>query len=318
MDKFNLENKKNDKAISNLLPVISPGLAAFIGLFGVFILYQIGGSVITLIIFGFDLENADVNALRLMTMAGQILLILLPALLLAKYVYVDVTTAMRFKLPRLTDVIIFVAGLAILLPLFQSYLYIQNYIIENLASHSDFINQIKQLLDQLDKLVESAYGDLLTANNIPEGILIVLVIAVTPAVCEEFLFRGFIQTSFELSVKPYLAMFLTALFFGLYHFNPYGLLPLIALGFYLSYSVHVTESIGVAVVLHFINNFFSVILYFIFGNEEIVQSNVSDPENIGQYFSAFILLAIFFVIFITFIHRYYKNMNGGQDDLSEV
>lgn len=313
---YNPEKRKG--SLSTLNPMISPGLAAFIGLIGVFVLYQIGGSVLTLIIFGFDMESANVNALRIMTVAGQTLLILLPALLLAKYVYEDVTIALRFRMPKIRDFLIFFIGLIILIPLFQSFLYLQNYVIEQMAANSEAVSQIKQLLDELDKLVESAYGELLTAGSIYEGILIIFVIAVTPALCEEVLFRGFVQTSFELSTKPFTAMFLTALFFGLYHFNPYGLIPLIILGIYLSYSVYITDSIIVPMVLHFVNNFLSIILFFIFGEEEVLRTNISDAENIGRHFTEFILLATLFIIFITFIHRYYKNRKGGQNDLSQV
>lgn len=304
------------KSLMYLDPIISPGITAFIALVGVFILYQIGGSVITLIIFGFDLEKANIQALRLMTMAGQILFILLPALLLAKYVYVDVTTAISFRTVKIKEVLFFIAGLIILIPLFQSYLYLQNFVISKLAESSPFISNIKELLDQLDKLVESAYGDLLNAGNVFEGILVVLVIAVTPAICEEVLFRGVIQTSFELQVKPYLAAFLTALFFGLYHFNPYGLIPLVALGFYLSYSVIKTDSIFTGMILHFLNNFASIILFFIFGNEEFLETGITDNENISAHFAEFIFLSILFLVFITFIHKYYKNNYEVKNDLS--
>ncbi|RMD48791.1 MAG: CPBP family intramembrane metalloprotease [Ignavibacteria bacterium] len=304
--------------VQSLNPVISPGVVAFMALVGVFILYQVGGSVITLIIFGFDLEKANVQALRIMTMAGQVLFILLPALLLAKYAYEDVTTVIRASIPELKDVALFSIGLIILIPLFQSYLYLQNYLIESLASQSEFINSIKTMLDQLDKLVESAYGDLLRVDNIFEGILVILVIALTPAICEEVLFRGVIQTSFMLRTRPYMAAFYTALFFGLYHFNPYGLIPLVILGFYLSYSVIITDSIGVSMILHFLNNFVSIILFFIFGDEEMLQTGATDNTNISQHLLEFIILGLIFTIFITFIHRYYKKRLEAKNDLPQV
>ncbi|MGA8263415.1 MAG: CPBP family intramembrane glutamate endopeptidase, partial [Ignavibacteriaceae bacterium] len=85
----------NDSQIDysrKLNPIISPISAAFIGLFGGFFLYQIVGGVLTLLIFGLDIEKAPVNGFRLMTMAGQVLFILLPALLFSKWFYEDVTT----------------------------------------------------------------------------------------------------------------------------------------------------------------------------------------------------------------------------------
>jgi hypothetical protein len=49
-------------------PRISPIAVAFIGLIGGFFLYQIVGGLLTLLIFGLDIENAPVNGIRLMTM----------------------------------------------------------------------------------------------------------------------------------------------------------------------------------------------------------------------------------------------------------
>ncbi len=308
---------KHKNGIKNLQPLISPLTAAVIGLVGVFVLYQIGGSVLTLIIFGFDIQKADVNAMRLMTMGGQILFILLPALILAKYVYTDVTTALRVRLPRKTDLLVFTIGLFILIPLLQNYLYIQNYLFVKLAASSGVFASIKETFDSLDKLVESAYGNLLGTHNIFEGTLVILVIGITPAFCEEILFRGFIQTSLELRSTPFKGALYTAIFFGLYHFNPYGLIPLILLGLYFGYAVYVTDSIATSITLHFTNNFVSILLYFIYGNSELLESSVPPPKEIGGLLIQFVLLILVFVGFIIFVNKMI-NKREEKDDLSGV
>jgi hypothetical protein len=65
-------------------PLISPVAAAFLGLIGGFILYQFVGGLLTMLIFGFDLEAAPVNGLRFVTIFGQILFIFFPALFFSK------------------------------------------------------------------------------------------------------------------------------------------------------------------------------------------------------------------------------------------
>ncbi|MCB9248002.1 MAG: CPBP family intramembrane metalloprotease [Ignavibacteriales bacterium] len=50
----------------------------------------------------------------------------------------------------------------------------------------------------------------------------------------------------------------------MYHFNPYGLIPLILLGMYFGFAVYKSDSIIVAMILHFLNNFISIVAYFIF------------------------------------------------------
>ena len=147
---------------------ISPVAAGFIGLAGGFFLYQIVGALLTVLIFGLNLESVPVNSLRLMTMAGQILFILLPALLFAKWIYSDVGKIIRIRKPDWKELGLFTFGMIVLTPLLQSFLYIQNHFLEIIAKNSSAINSIKIFFDSLDEMVEKTYGNLLSASNIFE------------------------------------------------------------------------------------------------------------------------------------------------------
>jgi len=253
-------NPESDPDPEPLKSTINPVYAAFFGLFAVFILYQFGGAVLTLLIFGADFQKADVNATRLLTMGGQILFILLPALLFTKYFYNDVTRVLRAFIPHWKEVAVFTLGLFILTPLLQDVIYIQNYLFDLSAKNVEFIRQLKEMFDQLDKMVEGAYGNLLNANNAFETILIIAVVAVTPAICEEVFFRGFVLTSFNQKFKPFFSALITAFFFAIYHFNPYGSLALILLGLYFGFAAYTSNSIIVPMLLHFLNNFLAILI----------------------------------------------------------
>ncbi len=285
---------------------ITPTGAAFLGLALVFVLYQFGGALLTLLIFGFEVDKADVNAVRLLTAGGQILLILLPSLLLAKFIYTDVTSILKFKFPEKKEVFLFIIGMIIITPLLQNYLYIQNYFITKAAENYGAVKSIKQIVDQLDKLLESAYGSLLVSNSFFEASLIVFVIAVIPAICEEIFFRGYVLSSFQLKFSPFLSAFITGLFFGIYHFNPYGLIPLIVLGTYFGFAAYKSESIFVSMVLHFLNNFFAVTTYLILGEQELINSNIVPEKDISIYLITFIVLTILFAAFVFYVNRMYK------------
>ncbi|MFH1194197.1 MAG: CPBP family intramembrane glutamic endopeptidase [bacterium] len=295
-----------------LKPVISPIGAAFFGLIGIFILYQIGGSLVTYLIFGMDLNNADINALRLMTMGGQILFILFPTILLAKLFYINVTNVLRFYPAKLMDIVIFVLGLVILTPLMHSYLYLQNYFIEKISEWSSFFNEIKVLFDQMDSLLEETYESLMNVSSPVEGILIVLVVAVVPALCEETFFRGYVQRSFEQKLKPFLSAAITAFFFSLYHFSPYGLPALFILGLYIGFSAYMTNSIYVPMSLHFLNNLFAVFLYFTYGNEEILATNLVKKDDLLIAVILFLSLSIIFVVFISLVKKYFTKKRGAK------
>ncbi len=301
--------KRLDEYDKNLFPMINPVTAAFLSLFGVFILYQLVGSLITLIIFGFNLDNANPNAMRLMTMAGQFLFILLPAIWLAKAVYVDVSTVLRVRrIPPLKEFGFAIAGLAIVTPLLQIFITLQNYVITNLAERSSLINSLKHFLDNMDKFVESSYLDILTTHNIFETALVILVVSVTPAICEEIFFRGFVQKSFELKLKPIWALSITSIFFALYHFNPYGLISLFFLSIFLGWFAYRGKSILLSMTIHFLNNLFAVVMYLIYGKEELIStpdvSKISISETMGEFGILLVLLIIFFI----YVRNYYKNL----------
>lgn len=95
--------------------------------------------------------------------------------------------------------------------------------------------------------------------------LVILSTAITPAVVEEFAMRGVLLTQLKKFGEGF-AVFVTAVVFGLMHGNfeqiPFAFL----LGLYLGFITVKTESILPAVLLHFINNLFSVITGYLSDN----------------------------------------------------
>lgn len=89
-------------------------------------------------------------------------------------------------------------------------------------------------------------------------VLLFIRIAVIPAVCEEFLFRGVIQTN----LMPFgrtAAIIASAALFGLMHANSAQFLYAVIAGVILGVVRDRTGSIWCGIVIHFCNNFFSVL-----------------------------------------------------------
>ena len=298
--------ENNNSSLSNIFPRYHPIAAAILGLIGVLVLYQVAGSGLILMIFGMNFKDAPQNSLRLITMASQILFILLPALILTKLVYEDVTTIIRAHLPQIREILLFSLGIIILFPLLNNLMALQNYFLDLLANNSPFFHSIKMSVDKLNDMVNSTYGNLLGGTSLVDKIMIVLVACIIPPICEETMFRGFIQRSFEFKLKPVWAAAITAIFFALYHVNPYGLIALFILGFYFGFAAYTTESIVVPMALHFLNNFVQVILIFIYGDEEIFNSTMNKGFNLMSSLYNFILLAIVFAALIYLIKKYYS------------
>ena len=85
----------------------------------------------------------------------------------------------------------------------------------------------KEVVDSLRRVIAPPGGE--------RGILLTLfLMAVTPAVCEEMLFRGPILRGFATRFSPAGAAILTGLLFGLYHGDVWRFLPTAVLGVMLS------------------------------------------------------------------------------------
>jgi sodium transport system permease protein len=89
-----------------------------------------------------------------------------------------------------------------------------------------------------------------------------VVAAVGPAVCEEALFRGLLLSSLKGRMRPFLAVLVVSLLFGLSHMSIFRLVPTFVLGLYLTFIVHRTGSVLLSMLAHALNNGLAVALIY--------------------------------------------------------
>jgi len=117
-----------------------------------------------------------------------------------------------------------------------------------------------------------------TEEDLSENYKLILSIisgAIVPAFCEEFLFRGVVISN----LSPYgkkSAVVISAILFGFMHQNVGQIIYTIVAGLVLGFIYIRTRSIWGCVILHFINNLYSVITSLL-GNrlDEVTASNIS-------------------------------------------
>jgi len=140
----------------------------------------------------------------------------------------------------------------------------------------------------------------LTANStIPILLLNIVVMALFPALFEEFLFRGTIQPFFsKWFYNKHIAIIVTAFIFSAIHFQFYGFIPRIFLGIYLGYLLVWSQSLWLPIIAHFMHN--AVSLIFDYGAQRRgIDLEAIDPMQIKEFYPA-VLFCVFFVIVGTY------------------
>ncbi|MBL8994198.1 MAG: CPBP family intramembrane metalloprotease, partial [Spirochaetia bacterium] len=98
-------------------------------------------------------------------------------------------------------------------------------------------------------------GDgLLQAKRPWEWVFMILAIGVTPAVCEEFLFRGYFQRTLERTLRAPMLYLVSGTIFALIHQNYFGLIQLTLVGIYLGFVYHRAGSLLASGAAHFSYN----------------------------------------------------------------
>jgi uncharacterized protein len=90
--------------------------------------------------------------------------------------------------------------------------------------------------------------------------LALLFVALTPAICEEVIFRGYLQRNVERRLGAAASVVLVGLLFGLFHLRLTEFVPLSILGIYLGYVVWVSGSLWAGVLVHLLNNGIAVVV----------------------------------------------------------
>lgn len=182
--------------------------------------------------------------------AGQLLFMLVPALVVAKQSALGRRTILRMEGDiSIQQWALGLGGLFPLLLLSTGWMIVQEAL---LPDH--WISTYKYLQDSSDTL----YRRLLVSSTSLGLLSAYIVGAIIPAIAEESLFRGLLQRSLEEVWSPYVAIFVAAIVFSLVHLNPVAFVPLMLLGAYFGLLAWYTRSLALPIVAHCFNNLWSI------------------------------------------------------------
>ncbi len=122
---------------------------------------------------------------------------------------------------------------------------------------------------------------LLTGTDALRLTWLLLIVAITPALCEELVFRGVLLQGFQRKITPLKAVLASSFVFGLFHLSfetAIRFLPTMFLGALLAIVVVRTRSVLTSMMMHFINNAMAVLLVSIPAMQTLVLSESGNPK----------------------------------------
>lgn len=202
----------------------------------------------------------------ILTSFGEFAFLLLPVLIIARYIPMERKELLRLNFKPDKNYVVW--GLIAFVGFKSFSLGFQTF--------QDMLipQSLSVWYDTMSKEIADKYYALLKCNTVPGLLRSIVVGAISPAICEEFLFRGYLQRSLEERLAPKYAILISALIFAGVHLNLVDLVGLIMLGMLLGYMAYSSKSILPSILIHFANNFIAVIFIFITGI-----FNLKDLEN---------------------------------------
>ncbi len=194
---------------------------------------------------------------------NQIGFFIIPVVVFCYYVSVSSLDYLKLKeQPKSVSVLISIMLVYTALP-FLNYVGELNQQMSLPDAFTGLENWMKDREEQAQMLTSS----FLKAETIPILLLNLLIVAVVPAIGEEILFRGVVLKLFkEITKNIHLAVFISAVLFSALHLQFYGFLPRLLLGMLLGYLFVYTRNMWVPILVHFVNNASSVIIFYLHHN----------------------------------------------------
>jgi uncharacterized protein len=153
-------------------------------------------------------------------------------------------------------------------------------------------------LYDLQKKAEELTNSLMSFTDAGSFILVAIVVALIPAIGEEFFFRGLLLGDLlKGKVHPGIAIPVTGLIFAISHMQYDNILAIWVLGAFLGYLYYVSGSLWLPIIVHFKNNFFAVLVKYLF-NLGMISKEVAEAKT--PLYATIVSLALFALIIFFF------------------
>lgn len=288
----------------------------------VMIVYQTAGAMLVFFTRGFE-GLSELDPWMLLTNAvAQILILVGGSFTIIRATEQDVVTSLRLEGLSETPLPVYIIAAPLTL-LAQFIGQIVSVFWIRVLQHLPFYEQLRAIEERSDTFM----ADLVTASDVPELVVILVVVAIVPAVAEEIFFRGLIQTNIERSgyrrSRPYLALVITSVLFSFGHLSLFKLPGLLALGLIMGYMSYRTNNLLVGSFAHAFNNGFIVLMLFLFkdaftGTEPTKLMGDPNAATPLQLVGGLLLFVPFLLLGLTFFNRWTEPIRARHNAEEEV
>ena len=126
-----------------------------------------------------------------------------------------------------------------------------------------FLASVEEMMRQMEESAKVLTERFLNTSSVGMMLINLFVMAFLPAMCEEMLFRGWLQRVLVARVNYHVAIWVVAFVFSAIHFQFYGFVPRMLIGAALGYLYCYMGSLWSPIIAHFTNNAIAVITAFL-------------------------------------------------------
>lgn len=119
---------------------------------------------------------------------------------------------------------------------------------------AELLNSWSYVLFPVLRELRSGGASLLAIRSPGQLVLVVGAVAITPAVCEEVLFRGWLQGTLRRRLSVPITILIQGILFALFHMSPLSIVALAFVGFYLGYLFDRCGTLFASMTAHCIYN----------------------------------------------------------------
>ena len=281
--------------IASMLVVMVIGILLAVPFFGADALQTLGQ------------DTMDINFMRYVQILSHLGLFITAGIVFAFLVGYNPLGYFRGKkVPSVRALLISAAIIVVAAPMVYYLTYINQQM-----SLPESMRGIEEWMRSAEESAEAVTRMLLDVSTLQGLLFNIFMIAIIPAIGEEFIFRGALQRIFhQWTRNAHVAVLIAAILFSAMHLQFYGFLPRLLLGALMGYMFVITGNIWVPVFAHFFNNAVAVTIYF-FTNQTATDF---DPGSLGAGPLA-VILAVASLVVVLILFSVLRPRNAqGQDE----